>query len=53
VGLGYGDITQRLKAHTAGDSDALDALWPLVYDELRRIARRRMRRERAGRRARY
>jgi RNA polymerase sigma factor (TIGR02999 family) len=31
-----------------GDPDAWDRLLPLVYDELRRIARRQLRRERAG-----
>lgn len=46
--MGHGDITKLLKAHAAGDSDALDDLLPLVYDELRRMAHRRMREERAG-----
>jgi len=46
--MGHGDITRLLKAHTAGDSGALNDLLPLVYDELRRMAHRRMRRERAG-----
>ena len=31
-----------------GDRTALDRLTPLIYDELRRIARRHMRRERPG-----
>lgn len=46
--MGQGEITQLLKAHASGNSEALDELLPLVYDELRRIARRRMRGERAG-----
>ncbi|MEF8940660.1 MAG: sigma-70 family RNA polymerase sigma factor [Salinivenus sp.] len=46
--MGHGEITELLKAHTAGDSDALNDLFPLVYDELRRMAHRRMRGERAG-----
>ncbi len=46
--MGHGDITKLLKAHTAGDSDALNDLLPLVYDELRRMAHRRMQQERAG-----
>lgn len=44
----HGDITKLLKAHTAGNPDAFDELFPLVYDELCRMARRRMRKERAG-----
>jgi RNA polymerase sigma factor (TIGR02999 family) len=41
------DVTALLRAHVAGDPDALGRLLPHVYDELRRIARRRLRRERA------
>ncbi|HEX6308509.1 MAG TPA: sigma-70 family RNA polymerase sigma factor [Longimicrobiales bacterium] len=41
-----GDITELLHAHAAGDRDALDLLLPQVYDELRRIAGARLRRER-------
>jgi len=37
------DITGLLKAWASGDSSALEHLTPLVYDELRRIARRYMR----------
>jgi RNA polymerase sigma factor (TIGR02999 family) len=43
-----GEITQLLKAHASGDPDALDELFPMVYENLRRMARRRMRRERTG-----
>lgn len=42
------DITRLLHAHAAGDAGALEALFPRVYDELRRIARGRLRRERPG-----
>ena len=35
-------------AWNGGDAEALDALLPLVYDELRRVARRYMARERPG-----
>ena len=42
------DVTQLLAHLSAGDQDALDRLLPLVYDELRRIARRQLRRERRG-----
>jgi RNA polymerase sigma factor (TIGR02999 family) len=42
------DITGLLHAWRRGDRDALNELIPLVYDELHRLARARMRRERAG-----
>jgi RNA polymerase sigma-70 factor (ECF subfamily) len=35
-------ITELLKAWSAGDKDALDQLMPLVYDDLRRVARGRL-----------
>jgi RNA polymerase sigma factor, TIGR02999 family len=41
-------ITQLLLAWGDGDRRALDALMPLVYDELRRIAKRYMRDQRVG-----
>ncbi|MGI9105829.1 MAG: sigma-70 family RNA polymerase sigma factor [Pyrinomonadaceae bacterium] len=41
-------VTQLLASWQAGDRDALDELWPVVYDELRRIARRYLREERPG-----
>lgn len=37
------EVTQLLKAWSDGDSDALSRLTPLVVNELKRIARRRMR----------
>lgn len=37
-----GAITELLAAHARGESDALDRLVPLVYDELRDIAHRHM-----------
>jgi RNA polymerase sigma factor (TIGR02999 family) len=40
------DITTYLLAHAAGDAQAFDRLLPHVYDELRRIAQARLRRER-------
>lgn len=43
-----GEITALLQAHASGDADALGQLLPRVYDELRRIARARLQRERAG-----
>src|ERR1700681_3174550 len=42
------EITGLLKAWGSGDAGALDRLTPLVYGELRRLARRYMRNERAG-----
>jgi RNA polymerase sigma factor (TIGR02999 family) len=41
-------ITRMLNAWSQGDDQALGALVPLVYDELRRMARRHMRHEREG-----
>lgn len=41
-------VTALLQAWSAGDRTALDRLVPLVHSELRRLARRYMRRERAG-----
>jgi RNA polymerase sigma factor (TIGR02999 family) len=41
-----GDITELLHAHADGDAGALEQLLPRVYDELRRIAGARLRRER-------
>jgi len=40
------DITGLLLAWRAGDRHAVDRLFPLVYDELRRIAHRQLGRER-------
>jgi RNA polymerase sigma factor (TIGR02999 family) len=45
---GSGEITRLLKAWGNGDPTALDRLAPEVYAELHRMARRYMRRERAG-----
>jgi len=41
-------LTELLVAWSDGDQKALDELFPLVYDELRQVARRQMRRERPG-----
>jgi len=40
------EITRLLIAWNQGDQDARDALMPLIYDELRRLARGYLRRER-------
>lgn len=42
------EVTRLLSAWAGGDVDALERLTPLVYDELRRIARRQMRNEEQG-----
>ncbi len=38
-----GDVTRLLAAHRGGDREAFDRLFPLVYEELKRIARRNLR----------
>jgi len=45
--MSAGTVTQLLQKWRQGDSDALDRLVPEVYDELRRMASRQMRGERA------
>lgn len=42
------DASALLRAWSGGDQGALDRLTPIVYDELRRLARRYMRGERSG-----
>ena len=43
-----GEVSKLLRAWTGGDQGALDRLTPIVYDELHRLARRYMKRERPG-----
>ena len=43
-----GEVTRLLEAVEAGDSDALDRLVPLVYEDLRRVAHRQLDREGGG-----
>jgi RNA polymerase sigma factor (TIGR02999 family) len=45
--LSQGEVTQLLKQWSAGRASALDDLLPLVYRELKAMAARRLRRERA------
>src|SRR5687768_9016396 len=40
------DLTELLQAHARGDQAALERLFPKVYDELRQMARGRLRHER-------
>jgi len=44
----HGEITELLRAWSGGEPSALDKLVPLIYADLRRLARRHMRYERAG-----
>jgi RNA polymerase sigma factor (TIGR02999 family) len=43
-----GDVTQILTAIEGGDSHAADKLLPLVYGELRKLAKRKLAREKPG-----
>ena len=43
-----GNVSALLRAWSDGDQNAIQALTPLVYDELHRLARHYMRRERFG-----
>src|ERR1700730_11977372 len=43
-----GDVSALLRAWSDGDQSGLKRLTPIVYDELHRLARRYMRRERPG-----
>jgi RNA polymerase sigma factor (TIGR02999 family) len=43
-----GEVTELLEAWREGDEQALNKLTPLVYAELRRVARSYMNRERPG-----
>ena len=43
-----GHITDLLLQMRSGDTQAIDQLFPLVYDELRRLAHAQLRRERPG-----
>ena len=48
AGDGGGEVTRLLRRWSAGDAEAVDDLVPLVYGELRQLAQRYLRRERAG-----
>jgi RNA polymerase sigma factor (TIGR02999 family) len=45
---GPGELTELLRAYAAGDAAAFDRLVPLVYDDLRRVARQQLRRGSRG-----
>jgi RNA polymerase sigma factor (TIGR02999 family) len=45
---GMAEVTDLLNAIERGDPDAHGRLWPIVYDELRRLAGAQMAREKAG-----
>ena len=42
------EVTELLQKWSGGDADALEQLTPIIYDELHRIAKRYMSREREG-----
>ena len=46
--LDRGEVSMLLRAWSDGDRAALDRLTAIVYDELRRLARRYMRGDRPG-----
>ena len=48
AGTPPGEVTRLLEAFDAGDSEALDRLVPLVYEDLRRMAHRQLDREGGG-----
>jgi RNA polymerase sigma factor (TIGR02999 family) len=48
AGVPQEGVTQLLIAYRDGDREAFDRLVPMVYDDLRRIARRQLRRGRPG-----
>jgi RNA polymerase sigma factor (TIGR02999 family) len=43
-----GEVTRLLQRWSDGDASALEALWPLVYDDIRRMAGRQIAGERGG-----
>lgn len=45
--VGHGDVTGLLIAWKNGSADALDSLIPIVYTELRKLARRQLKGERS------
>jgi RNA polymerase sigma factor (TIGR02999 family) len=47
-GAGEAEVGDLLRAWSEGDGSALEKLTPIVYEELRRVARRHMRNERPG-----
>jgi RNA polymerase sigma factor (TIGR02999 family) len=49
AGYGSGDVTLLLSAARGGDRDALDRLVPLLYEDLRSLADRELRREMGAR----
>ena len=43
-----GEVTRLLQQWADGDKSALEGLWPLVYDDVRRLARQQLARERGN-----
>jgi RNA polymerase sigma-70 factor, ECF subfamily len=48
-GASSGDVTRLLQSARAGDRAALDRVLPILYDDLRRLARRQLTREHGSR----
>lgn len=46
--MSHTNVTQLLREFSAGSAEATEALVPAVYDELRELAQRQLRNERAG-----
>jgi len=46
--MAYGPVTQLLRQWSDGDGQAFERLIPIVYDDLRHLARRHLRHERSG-----
>src|SRR5262245_22564300 len=46
-GASNSSVTRLLQAWTTGEKGAQEKLWPIVFAELKRLARRRMNQERA------
>ncbi len=47
AGPTHGEVTRLIRAARSGDDGAVEQLFPLVYEELRRMARRHLAREHA------
>jgi RNA polymerase sigma factor (TIGR02999 family) len=43
-----GEVTQLLQRWAGGDASALDSLWPMVYEDVRKLARRQLAAERSS-----
>jgi len=46
--LSTAEITRLLRGWSEGDQSAQEKLWPIIFKELRRLARRHLAKERPG-----